>query len=118
MINICNRHNVKKEKLYIEEYGYDTLSQLRFTLNICKINNQNLLIVSSLTHYPRVIWIVNRLNKKYKVNVKHEIALGIPRLHDALYDIPLILIYPIIDLLGFSDKFSRIIKNRRANGYL
>lgn len=118
MIDICDKHNVEREKLHIEEYGYDTLSQLKFTLNICNINNQDLVIISSLTHYPRVKWITNRLNKKYKIKVQHKIILGIPRIHDALYDIPLMFIYPIIDLLGYSDEFSENIKRRRDSGHL
>jgi len=118
MIDICNTYNVNINKLQIEKYGYDTLSQIKFTLNLCDKEKHDLIIISSLTHYPRVKWISYRINKKYKINVEHRVVLGIPRLHDVLYDIPLMLIYPIIDLLGFSDEFSNLIKKRRYNGYL
>lgn len=118
MIDICNKHSVDKNKLHIEEYGYDTLSQLKFTLDLCSRNKDDLLIISSFTHYPRVKWIAWRINKKYNVNVKHKIGWGIPRIHDFIYDIPLIFIYPVVDLLGLSNKFSNIIRVRRGNGHL
>ncbi len=118
MINICKKQNINNDNLIIEEYGYDTLSQLKFAFNLCKQRNESLLIVSSITHYPRVFWISWRLNKKYKIDVKNKIGLGIPRLHDVLFDIPLMFIYPIIDILGFSENFSLTIKRRRNSGIL
>lgn len=115
---ICEKYNVNNDKLHIEKYGYDTLSQIKFTLSLCKENKNDLLIVSSLLHYPRVRWIAYRVNKKYKVNTKHKIALGIPRVRDAICDIILIITYPVIDLFGYSDKFTDHMKIRRNKGYL
>jgi vancomycin permeability regulator SanA len=115
---ICQKHNVNHNNLHIEKYGYDTLSQIKFTLSLCKENKNDLLIVSSLLHYPRVRWIAYRVNKKYKVNTKHKVALGIPRVRDAICDILLIFIYPIIDLLGYSLWFTKHMKIRRDKGYL
>ncbi len=118
MINICDKFKVDIENLIIEKYGYDTLSQLRYTFDFCKKNNNDLTIISSLTHYPRVVWISWKLNKKYKIKYKNKIGFGIPRIHDVVYDIVLIFIYPIIDLLGYSEKFSSIIQRRRNKGFL
>lgn len=118
MINICKKYNVNDDKLIIEENGYDTLSQLKFTFDLCKQKNEDLIIISSLTHYPRASWICRRLNKKYKINYKNKIGFGIPRFHDVLFDIPLMFLYPIIDLLGFSQNFSLTVKRRRSNGNL
>ncbi len=116
--DICKKYNVNNDNLYIENYGYDTLSQLKFSFDLCYKNKSDLMIISALTHFPRVKWITYRLNKKYKLNIKHKIALGIPRPRDFISDIALIFIYPIIDLLGYSDSFTKHMKIRRDKGYL
>ena len=118
MEDVCKKFNVDNNKVEIEKYGYDTLSQLKFTLNLSSKNNDELLILSSPLHYPRVRWITYRLNKKYKVKVSNKIAWGIPRLRDAIFDLPLIFAYPIIDLLGLSVWFTNHMKVRRDKGYL
>lgn len=115
---ICEKHNVNNDKLVIEKYGYDTLSQIKFTLNMCYENKKDLLIVSSLLHYPRVRWVEYRLNKKYQINTKHKVALGIPRFRDTVFDIILIFTYPVIDLFGYSENFTKHMKVRRDKGYL
>ncbi|MBC7981446.1 YdcF family protein [Candidatus Parcubacteria bacterium] len=115
---VCEKFNVDKDKLHIEEYGYDTLSQIKFTLDLCSKNKDDLLILSSATHYPRVRWIAYRENKKLKVNVAHKIAWGIPRPRDAVFDIVLIFAYPVVDLLGYSERFTNHMKIRRDKGYL
>lgn len=116
--DICKKNNVDSGKLHIEKYGYDTLSQLNFTLDLCNKNKMDVLIISSLLHYPRVRWIVYRINKKYRVNVEHKVALGIPRIRDAFCDMILVFIYPIIDLCRYSEKFTNHMKIRRDKGYL
>jgi vancomycin permeability regulator SanA len=115
---ICKRFNVADNNLHIEKYGYDTLSQVNFALDLSNKNNSQLLIISSALHYPRVMWIAHRLNKKYKVKVIHKVAWGIPRPRDILFDIALIFLYPILDMLGFSEWFTKHIKIRRDKGYL
>lgn len=117
MIDICNKYNINREKLYIKEYGYDTLSQIKFTIDLCVEASQNILIISSLTHYPRVRWIAWRVNKN-RIKIKHKVGLGIPRIRDVIFDIGLIFIYPLLDLLGFSNHFTKHIKVRRDKGYL
>lgn len=118
IVELCKRFNVSDESLHIEKYGYDTLSQLRFTLDLCSKNNDELLILSSPLHYPRVRWTTYRLNKKYKVKVSHKIAWGIPRPGDIVFDICLMFIYPVVDILGFSKWFTEHVKIRRDKGYL
>ena len=118
MVNICILNHINENELIIEKNGYDTLSQLKFTFNLCKDRNQELIIISSLTHFPRVVWICWRLNKKYNIKYKNIISLGIPRIHDVIYDLVLMFIYPILDLWGFSENFSRTIKRRRNSGIL
>jgi len=118
MIDVCKKYKVDESKLQIKKYCYDTLSQIKFTLDLCNKEKQDLLIISSVTHYPRVRWIAYRVNKKYNINIKHKIGWGIPRIHDFVYDIPLIFMYPILDLLGYSDRFSQVVKVRRDDGYL
>jgi hypothetical protein len=117
MIDICNKYNFNKEKLYINNFGYDTLSQIKFTIDLCIKENQGLLIISSFTHYPRVRWIAWRINKG-RIKIKHNIGLGIPRFRDVLSDTILVFIYPIFDLLGYSERFTKHIKIRRDKGYL
>ncbi|MBC7981516.1 YdcF family protein [Candidatus Parcubacteria bacterium] len=118
IVEICKRFNVADDKLYIEKYGYDTLSQIKFSLGFCSKNGDDLLILSSATHYPRVWWITYRLNKKYNVNVAHKIAWGIPRPRDAVFDIVLMFAYPVLDLFGLSEWFTNHMKVRRDKGYL
>ena len=118
IIDLCERFSVPKDKLFIKKYGYDTFSQLQFTLELCKATKDELLVISSATHYPRVCWITYRLNKKYNIKVIHMIAWGIPRPRDAIFDILLIVAYPILDLLGFSSWFTKHMKVRRDKGYL
>lgn len=118
MLKICKQYNVLNENIIIEDYGYDTLSQIKFTLNLCKQNDESLIIISSVLHYPRVVWICWRLNKKHNIKIKNKIGFGIPRLDDMFFDILLMFLYPVIDLCGFSENFSLTIKRRRNSGIL
>jgi hypothetical protein len=118
IVGVCEKYNVDKDKLHIEEFGYDTLSQIGFALDLCIAHKDELLILSSATHYPRVRWIAHRVNKKYGVTVTHKIAWGIPRPRDVVFDVLLIFAYPIIDLLGYSQWFTNHMKIRRDKGHL
>jgi len=118
MINICKSFNVNESNIIVKKYGYDTLSQIEFSLDLCKETKNDILIISSLLHYPRVRWITYRINKKYNVCVEHKIALGIPRVNDLVFDIILMFTYPVIDMFGYSKRFTDHMKIRRDKGYL
>ena len=118
MINICKSFNVNESNIIVKKYGYDTLSQIGFTLDLCNKSKNDLLIVSSLSHYPRVRWITYRINKKYNVCVEHKMVLGIPRVNDLVFDIILMFTYPVIDMFGYSERFTNHMKIRRDKGYL
>jgi hypothetical protein len=118
MINICKSFNVNESRIIVKKYGYDTLSQIEFSLDLCKETKNDILIISSLLHYPRVRWITYRINKKYNIYVEHKMALGIPRVNDLVFDIVLMFVYPVIDMFGYSEKFTNHMKIRRDKGYL
>ena len=118
LIDVCKKHNVNNDNLYIEKYGYDTFSQLKFAFDLCKKEKEDLLILSSLSHYPRVVWTSHRMNRKYNIKIKNKIVFGIPRLQDVVFDIVLLFIYPIIDICGYADKFTEYTKTRRDKGYI
>ncbi len=117
MIEACKEEKVPEEKMIVRSVGYDTVSVIKFSIDFCKEQEADLLIVSSQFHYPRIRWIAWRLNKKGVV-MRYKIVFGIPRPQEMITDVALIFLYPIIDLLGYAEWFTKHMHVRRDKGYL
>ncbi len=95
--------------------GSETVGQLVAGLEYATKNDASLMIVSTLLHAPRVVYLC------WKDKIKADISIsffGLPRPKEATTDIILTFIFPIIDLLGKRAWFLEKLSNRRNSGKL
>ncbi len=93
--------------------GFETIGQIEAALNRVRENNAQLVVVSSLSHFPRVWWLTR--NEK---NVSHRVIFGIPRPQELMTDLILDVVFPIVDVLGWRQWFLEKTAVRRENGKL
>jgi len=96
----------------ILEKGLETTEQVEIAVSEAEKRNKQAIIVSSFLHYPRIRWISR------KEKALHRMVVGIPRPKEAITDIILIFVFPIIDLLGWRGKFKQKLEKRRKKGKL
>lgn len=94
----------------------ETVGQIEYLFNYARKEGKDIIIVSTFLHYLRVQWLIWRNPLSRKVRYKHYAAWGIPRPREALTDIVLIFLFPILDLLGFRERFLELVHQRRASG--
>ncbi|MGD0328127.1 MAG: ElyC/SanA/YdcF family protein [Minisyncoccia bacterium] len=104
--------NINKENIVEVKKGQETIEQLQVANEYAKKKNAELIIISSILHYPRVWWICRRDG----IKAKHHCTGGIPRPREVLTDITLIFLFPLIDLLGGRKWFQKKVQMRRASG--
>lgn len=88
--------------------GLETIGQLDAAFKAA--TGKNLIVVSSILHFPRV----RRLCRGK--GVQHKVVWGIPRPSEAIADIFLTFLFPIIDLFGWRGRFQRWSIRRRVAG--
>lgn len=88
----------------------DTLGQVEKSLELANQMDAQLAFVSTWMHYPRVRYLARRSK------AKHYGAFGIPQPAFALIDPFCLIIQPLIDQLGLSKFFQKIIVSRREKG--
>ena len=88
--------------------GLETIGQLEAVFKAAA--GKKLIVVSSILHFPRVWWLCRGKG------VQHSVVWGIPRPSEAIVDIVLALIFPIVDLLGWRSKFQKWSVRRRKAG--
>lgn len=93
--------------------GLDTMGQLMAMKEYADKNSAHLVIVVTLLHYPRVLWLCHRKRVKVAFFV---VSGGIPRPREAVTDLVSIFFYPVIDLLGLGDKLTGWVQARRQMG--
>lgn len=101
----------EKDIIVIRE-AQETVGQLKKAWAIAQEKKLELVIVSTFLHFPRVYWIC----LKDGIKAQHYIALGMPRPGEALRDIALWFIFPIIDLTGQRERFLKYVEERRLRG--
>ena len=90
----------------------ETISQVERSIEIAKEHCLGPVFVSTFMHYLRVRWLA----RAWKAD--HYSAFGIPRPREALSDLILIFLFPIVDGLGWRRHFQERIQARREQGKL
>ena len=103
---------VSEECLICAKECFETSGQINRAIELSKELDLNLVLISSAFHYPRVMWLVG------DENVEHLIFFGIPRPLELITDMILSFVYPVIDVFGLNEVFTRlVIYKRRKFGY-
>ncbi|OGZ43903.1 MAG: hypothetical protein A3J55_00525 [Candidatus Ryanbacteria bacterium RIFCSPHIGHO2_02_FULL_45_17b] len=95
---------------------YETIEQINYSIDLAIQERKNLIFVSTFLHYLRVEWLILTHPDRKLVEVKHYSVLGIPRPKEALTDIVLTVLFPLIDLVGGRQWFLRAVNSRRLTG--
>lgn len=96
----------------------ETIGQINFLFKYAKSEGKDIIIVSTFLHYLRVQWLIWQNPLSRKVRYKHYAAWGIPRPREAVTDIILIFLFPLLDIFGLRDRFLRAVHQHRALGKL
>lgn len=94
--------------------GDNTIDQLAELKSYARQHGVKIVLVATWLHYLRVKWLCMREN----VDADVFISGGMPRPKEAITDLILTILYPLIDLLGKKEAFERYIRSRRALGML
>lgn len=92
----------------VVEEGFETIGQLDAAFKAAA--GKQPIVISSILHFPRVWWLCRGKN------TKHSVVWGIPRPSEAIADIFLAFLFPIIDRLGWRGRFQKWSIRRRAAG--
>lgn len=98
--------------------GYETIEQVNRSFELAAEEGKELIFVSTFFHYPRVQWLIWRCKTTVPVKVRHCVAVGIPRPREAITDIILTLLFPLIDIFGGRRFFLKAVNKRRLKGKL
>jgi hypothetical protein len=109
-LSTLRRLGVNDKDIIVIEKTHETVEQIEIVTEYAKENNAKLIIISTFLHYLRVRWLCRGFV------VEHHGAFGIPRPREAVTDIILTLIFPVIDLIGKKKWFSEKVGMRRVKG--
>lgn len=90
----------------------ETIEQLHLAAGIAQKLKKELVIISTWLHYPRVRWICWWDG----IAATHHAAFGIPRPGEAIRDVALWVIFPLVDLFGKRELFLKKVEERRLKG--
>lgn len=105
-----SKFNIHDENLLVVKDCYETIGQIDMIKKIAKEQSYKLIFISTFLHFPRVWWLARGMN------VKHCVAFGLPRPREAITDIILSFLFPIIDVLGGRVWFQEKVVGRREEG--
>ncbi|HUQ30352.1 MAG TPA: ElyC/SanA/YdcF family protein [Candidatus Paceibacterota bacterium] len=89
----------------------ETIGQLEYANRLAQARGARLIVISTWTHYPRVRWLCR--GRQFE----HHCVWGIPRPREAVTDIVLWLVFPILDSIpGGRDWFLRKVHVHRKSG--
>ncbi len=106
------RLKVDPERIRTINQGNETVAQLEIVEEQATKEKARVLLISTFLHYLRVRWLCRGLG------YEHRVAWGIPRPREAVTDIILMFIFPILDLLDLRPWFQRQVTGRREDGKL
>jgi hypothetical protein len=101
---------VPSGRIKIIRREFETCGQIEVALDIAKENE--VVFISSLLHSPRVLWLTFGIQNCQRKTI----FFGIPRPDEALTDIVLAGLFPLIDLCRLRKWFLTKVTNRRATG--
>ena len=101
---------VPSERIRVIRKGYETVEQLTVARDIRETEHKELVVISTFLHYPRVRWIARGLQ------ATHHSVVGVPHPAEALTDILLTVLFPLIDMLGGRARFVKLVRRRRMAG--
>jgi hypothetical protein len=104
---------VSCERLYLIQKGSETTGQIEQAEKLAKEKDAEILFVSTLLHSPRVWWLTRK-----KAVYRRIAPNGRPRPWEALTDIVLIFLFPVLDFIGMRQWFLDKTELRRASGLL
>lgn len=104
-------YGVEKSEIQEAQCTYETIGELEYALHLAEKEHARLVIIVTFLHFPRVWWLTCGKNK-----VDCQIVFGIPRPEEAFTDMVGMILFPIIDLLGFRKTWQRYIRDRRIQG--
>ncbi|MBI2474670.1 MAG: hypothetical protein HYV68_03135 [Candidatus Taylorbacteria bacterium] len=97
---VLERLEIGEDRYEVVRVGHDTISQMTWALREAKEKGEQLIVISTWLHYPRVRYLFRGKG------AGHFAVFGIPRPYEAVTDIAMWLAMPIIDLLGQRERFS------------
>lgn len=104
-------YGAKKSEIQEVQCTYETIGELEYALSLAEKEHAWLVIITTILHFPRVWWLTRGKNK-----VDRQIVFGIPRPLEAFTDIIGMIVFPIIDLLGFRKVWQKHIRDQRIQG--
>lgn len=111
-VEALEKLGVDMSRVKVIEEGDETVSQIEAALRHSDPLEHKLFLVSPL-HSWRVKWILRR-NERAEVRS----VFGLPRPSEALTDIAMTFLFPIIDIFGKREWFLKKVATRRADGQL
>ncbi|MCR4311172.1 MAG: hypothetical protein NUV54_01205 [Candidatus Taylorbacteria bacterium] len=97
----------------IERNGQETIGQLLLASELASRDTRDIIVVSTLFHHLRVRYLCR------KMNVVHRVSIGIPNIAETCTNIVLLLLFPLIDKLGYAQHFQKwVIKHRESGKHL
>lgn len=99
--------------LMLEATGQETIGQVKQGYQFSCVTGTNLVVVSTLFHFPRVLYLCRGKGVMYKI------AWGIPNPVEACTDLVLAILFPVLDLLGLGERFQKCaIKHRESRKHI
>ncbi len=102
-----------EQDFYVVRQGHETTGQIKFASEEADRRGQKLVIITTWLHYPRVLCLL-----RGRKDVILYGAFGVPRPYEAVTDVALWFLFPIICAIGFRDRFLALVARRRMAGKL
>ena len=96
--------------ILIVRKAQETIEQIAIAREVAKKEGARLVVISTWLHYPRVRWLMSGMG------AEHHVAFGIPRPREAVTDIVLTFLFPLLDLFGKREWFMQKVNERRLSG--
>ena len=109
------RLGLKPDDFEIVSQGHETIEQVEYGLGLMEQDGA-VTFVSTLLHFPRIWWLCFRSNRDGTID--HIVVGGLPRPREALTDLALVFLFPVIDLFGGRNWFQEWVIARRKAGKL
>ena len=110
-VDALRQLDVNDDDIIVIKQGLETIEEVAIAMEFAKDRGEELVIISTFLHYPRVRWLC-----RGQKGVRHKVAWGLPGFQDAIADIVLTFTFPIIDMLGMRAWFLAKVRARRERG--